>query len=323
MDSLVSIIMPCYNAETYLQASVQSLMKQSYRNIEILLIDDGSQDRTLDLCNHMAKKDARIRVIHQENSGAGASRNRGMAEASGEFIAFLDSDDILLENAIETLLGAMTEDVDVVQCRSRKCYDDDSPDADHWEEGTVVLAPDEAMRDYLFCVPPIIRYAVWGKLIRRETVNGLQFPKISNCEDVVFTMKLIGAARKVKYIPDVLHLFTVRSDSLSHSTVNEKKIKAQITCGKLTYEYISRQKEFRNLMDRARWSYLSAYISCARWAQESEQIPHEVEKQLHRDFCQVLKQIGLPTSIKQKLAVMLYKTSPKLALILFKKVFPG
>ena len=100
-EKKVSIIVPVYNVEKYLEECVESLLKQTYRNLEILLVDDGSPDHCPQMCDDWARRDSRIRVIHKQNAGSGLARNTGMKNASGEYICFFDSDDYLMPNAIE------------------------------------------------------------------------------------------------------------------------------------------------------------------------------------------------------------------------------
>ncbi len=115
MDDLISVIVPVYNASKYLEECVGSILSQTYSNIEILLIDDGSSDNSLDVCCSFAKNDKRVRVFHQENAGPGAARNKGIEEANGEWLAFVDSDDTISHRMYEDLLQiANNHTVDMV-----------------------------------------------------------------------------------------------------------------------------------------------------------------------------------------------------------------
>ena len=107
MNDLISIVMPVYNVEKYLEKAVNSVIKQTYKNLEIILVDDGSKDSSGVLCDELAKKDTRIKVIHQENAGLSAARNAGIKLATGKYIGFMDSDDLIAENMYETLYNAL------------------------------------------------------------------------------------------------------------------------------------------------------------------------------------------------------------------------
>lgn len=115
MNQLISIIMPVYNAEKYLNRSIESVMNQTYKNIEIILVNDGSTDASLTICSNYQKADSRIKLINQKNSGVSAARNRGIDEATGTYIMFIDSDDYIEKNMIEDMVGKITEnDIDLV-----------------------------------------------------------------------------------------------------------------------------------------------------------------------------------------------------------------
>ena len=118
---LISVIVPIYNVDKYLDACIESAVSQSYRNIEIILVDDGSTDRCPEICDAWAEKDSRIRVIHKENGGLSDARNKGMASSTGAFISFVDSDDILEPEYIEYLYRAICETgADLSECRYEK-----------------------------------------------------------------------------------------------------------------------------------------------------------------------------------------------------------
>ena len=113
---LISVIVPVYKVEAYLDRCVQSIVDQTYRNLEIILVDDGSPDNSGAICDAWAAKDSRIRVIHKENAGAGAARNTGLDAATGEIVSMVDSDDYLEVHMYEHLLSLMTADVDIAEC---------------------------------------------------------------------------------------------------------------------------------------------------------------------------------------------------------------
>ena len=114
---LISVIVPVYKVEAYLDRCVQSIVDQTYTNLEIILVDDGSPDRCPQMCDEWAKRDARIRVIHKPNGGGAQARNVGLERASGEYIAFVDSDDYLLPGMYEALLCALMQtNCDIAEC---------------------------------------------------------------------------------------------------------------------------------------------------------------------------------------------------------------
>ena len=126
---LISVIVPIYNVEKYLDRCVDSIINQTYKNLEIILVDDGSPDNCPQMCDDYAKKDSRIKVVHKENGGLSDARNVGMEVATGEYVSFIDSDDYISLDFYETLLETIVDnDSDIVECGVVKFYEDNSFD---------------------------------------------------------------------------------------------------------------------------------------------------------------------------------------------------
>ena len=124
MDSLISVIVPIYNVEKYLERCVESIINQTYKNLEIILVDDGSPDNCPQMCDDYAKKDSRIKVVHKKNGGLSDARNAGMKVATGEYVSFIDSDDYISLDFYETLLETIVDnDSDIVECSVVKFYE--------------------------------------------------------------------------------------------------------------------------------------------------------------------------------------------------------
>ena len=127
---MVTAVVPIYNVEKYLPSCVESILAQTYQNLEIVLVDDGSPDRCGRICDEYAQKDVRIRVIHKENGGLSSARNAGIEACRSEYITFVDSDDFLVADMIEKLLkAAQNEEADIVACRFIRCREGDTPAA--------------------------------------------------------------------------------------------------------------------------------------------------------------------------------------------------
>ena len=167
-QNLLSIITPVYQVEQYLPQCLDSILAQTYPHWELILVDDGSKDRSGEICEEYAKKDGRIRVIHTENRGAGAARNTGFAHATGEYVVFVDSDDYISENMIERLYMTIHKSkYDLVVCNFLRAYPDGKNDfttqfPDMEISGREVLAHWKTQKNYgLWTVP-------WSKIIRKS-----------------------------------------------------------------------------------------------------------------------------------------------------------
>ena len=192
---LISVIVPVYKVENYLDCCVRSIVNQTYSNLEILLIDDGSPDASGAMCDAWAEKDSRIRVIHQQNAGGGAARNAGLDAARGEIISMIDSDDYICPRMYAYLVSLMAEDVDIAECT---IVQTDSDDCVFDEEGgaqvtyaSAVEAMGLHIRDEVFCQTPP------NKLYRRETIGDIRFPVGKLIDDEFFTYRVIGRARRL------------------------------------------------------------------------------------------------------------------------------
>ena len=220
MSDTISVIIPVYNVEQYLPACLDSLLSQSYRELEILLIDDGSTDSSGAICDAYAKKDYRIRVIHQKNGGAANAKNTGLRAATGKYLTFLDSDDYLEPDAYKYMLDRMMEtDADVVQCAFRLVYVDESQD--------VVMAKEPAVygtQDYL------LQYTkdwtcglLWDKLYRRELFQGILFEEGHKIDDEFFTYQGMMNANKVLRDPKIIYNYRQRGSSVVHIPAAQAK----------------------------------------------------------------------------------------------------
>ena len=218
MDSLISIIVPIYKVEKYLDKCIESIVNQTYKNLEIILVDDGSPDNCPQMCDTWAKKDSRIKVVHKPNGGLSDARNAGMKTATGEYVAFVDSDDWIDANMMETLYDELvSSDSDVVACGIRMVWDDGSPDKILTKMcgRKVFSSKEEAMHNMIqgFC----ILQTVWNKLYKREKIVNIEFPFGQINEDEFWTWKAIANSDKVVFIDTPLYNYLQRSGSIMRS----------------------------------------------------------------------------------------------------------
>lgn len=215
MEDLISVIVPVYNAEAFLHRSVGSVLKQCYRHWELLLVDDGSKDKSGLICDELASKDERIRVFHTVNQGAACARFYGVQQAKGELVCFMDADDSMPCDALSVLYGYYSKyQVDIVVGGYRKVY----------EEGATY---DRSLsfqkltgQEYLFSLMSgnWKLYGPWAKLMKKSLFT-IQYPKISEQikvgEDLLMNVYLSTQARTVVFIPEVVYDYHLVETSAS------------------------------------------------------------------------------------------------------------
>lgn len=218
MNELVSVIIPIYNAEDYIENCLNSIIKQTYSNIEIIAVDDGSQDRSFELCEKYAKHDSRIKMIKKENGGPSSARNRGLECATGKYIAFIDADDVVENNYISTLYKLINDDgADIASCG----YDTTL--------GTkkVIAWHDFAKENYTFKsqIDTNIHYpyTVWSLLFKRTAIGDVRFDeKIFYLEDMKFVDEVFMRYNRIVRVPDILYHRIAHVDSLTEKRYDKE-----------------------------------------------------------------------------------------------------
>ena len=207
---MISIIVPVYKVEPYLRQCVDSILGQTYRDIEVLLIDDGSPDRCGEICDEYGAKDQRVRVFHTENRGLSAARNLGLREAKGEYIGFVDSDDWIEPDMYEVLLRRMQETgADIGVCGAWEEFPTTSKelilkDAVYSGAESLEALIDEDINDY-----------AWNKLYRYQLFQDVLFPRGLNYEDITIMHKVIHKAEIVVVDHSLKYHYRQRSESIT------------------------------------------------------------------------------------------------------------
>lgn len=192
---LISIIVPVYNVKNYLEKCLQSVCGQTYRNLEIILIDDGSSDGSGELCDLFARRDGRIKVVHQANAGQSVARNRGLDMAQGEYLGFVDSDDWIEPDMYEFLYRLLREnEADISICshyietatKTRVKHASGRFSCFSCEEAVRTLVKDKRIRNYM-----------WDKLYKRQLFDGVYFPENRVFEDIAISYRIFYRTRKV------------------------------------------------------------------------------------------------------------------------------
>ena len=219
---MVSIIVPVYQVEPYLKKCINSLIAQTYTDLEIILVDDGSPDGCPAICDECAKVDSRIKVIHKANGGLSDARNVGMDAASGEYLMFVDSDDWMEDSAVETLLGiSLRRNAQLVIGGTRRVEDETLRvlRADSDDSSETVMSNTQAMAHFFEkgC-------AAWGRLYRREIHDGVKFPVGEINEDEAIVLTLLERCQTAVKTDRVIYNYRYRPESITTSTFTEKKL---------------------------------------------------------------------------------------------------
>ena len=181
---LLSVIVPVYKVEEYLDECIRSIVSQTYENLELLLVDDGSPDRSGEICDAWAAKDSRVRVIHKENAGAGAARNAALDAAKGELIGFVDSDDYISTQMYEHLYSMLDETTDIAEC-SYVSVTEGGTSFPELSQKVSRYTPQEAMACHI--ADTCFRQLIWNKLYRRGVIGNIRFPEQTVIDDEFFT----------------------------------------------------------------------------------------------------------------------------------------
>lgn len=219
---LISVVVPVYRVEKYLDHCIQSIAEQTYSNLEILLVDDGSPDGSGAICDHWAARDSRIRVFHKQNAGAGAARNTALDAARGEIITFVDSDDYLHPNMFSHLCGLMKDGVEIAECEIGITERDDLAMDDGIGAEILVCETEEALR--LHIQDEVFRQTPPNKLYRRECVGDIRFPEGNLIDDEFFTYKVLGNARKLAHSCACMYAYRQQSGSAMHKPYSLRRL---------------------------------------------------------------------------------------------------
>lgn len=255
-NQLISIIIPVYNVERYLDRCVSSVTGQDYRNLEIILVDDGATDSCPRLCESWAGKDSRIKVIHKEHGGLSDARNAGLRVAGGDLIGFVDSDDWIGPEMYSRLKAALEKDQsDIAACSVEMVWEDEGRTKLLKEQENIILNRLEAQKELLY--ESRLRQTVCDKLYRRKVLEGVFFEKGKQHEDVFWSYKVIGNAERVSVIDYVGYYYRQRRESIMGADYSLKRLDA-VKAYRERYKYIS--KNFPSLEQEARKRILADCI---------------------------------------------------------------
>ena len=319
---LISVIVPVYKVEPYLDKCVQSIVEQTYKNLEIILVDDGSPDNCGAMCDAWAEKDSRIKVIHKENGGLSDARNAGMNVATGQWISFVDSDDWIEPDFIQELYDTMERTgAEIAECGTT--YVDESDKVLH-QRGVAPIAcmgKLEALRRLV--LEDGIYQTVWNKLYRRAVIEGVLFEKGKHHEDDFWTYQIFDRIEKLAVVERPMYYYLQRSGSIIGAGYTIKRLDG-LEARFLRMQYLQKYPELaaltrQNLILDCMWHYQS--VKTHLGVQEQETALAEIRKTMKN--CPAVPLHQLTGKTTHKVWYLLFRTMPELTVWMRSKIGIG
>lgn len=257
MNEKISIIIPIYNVEKYLKQCIESILNQTYKNFEMILIDDGTKDNSGIICDEYAKKDSRIKVIHQKNMGLSGARNTGLKIATGDYISFIDSDDFIDNKMFEVMLLALKKsDTDIVECGTIFCNEVGEYIRENTINKTKIYNSKEQIKELL--ISGSITTTSWGKLFKKELFKNFEFPLGKYHEDTFTTYKLLHFSQKTVVLNKGFYHYRQVNGSIMNSSFNLKHLDS--------IEAILERSKFieKNYPEYKKYDYANIVYSCCK-----------------------------------------------------------
>ena len=233
MEGLISVIIPVYKVEKFLDKCIKSVTEQLYTNLEIILVDDGSPDKCPMICDIWAERDKRIKVIHKSNGGLSDARNAGIKIAKGDYISFVDSDDWIAPNMYQIMIDSIQqENADIWACGIMVS----DSEGEKPLKLPAIIGNSEKILELIYndTQYPV---ATWNKLYQRKCWENLRFPGGKICEDAFTTYLLVAHAKKIVQINTPLYYYRIRSNSIMTATFNNKRMDEE-EAWRCNYEYM-------------------------------------------------------------------------------------
>lgn len=297
MEELISVVVPVYGTQQYLPCCVDSILCQTYSNIEVLLIDDGSTDGSGELCDAYARKDPRVRSVHQQNGGLSAARNTGIRLAEGAYIAFVDSDDIIAPDFLKVLYDA----ANMYGCEISQCafvrFLDQIPETSY--KAQIVCYSGREMCANLYNSLYVPAVVAWNKLYRRELFQEILFPVGMLHEDEGTTYRLFYKANKVVLTNAPLYYYRRNAGGITGSGYRLKRMDAVQLCReRMEFFKAHKEKELYIKSMLRYWATLTQH-----WALCKKYLPGEKQalKGLYRQMWQVYPRLFLYAPLRRKL----------------------
>lgn len=302
---MISVIIPVYNVEKYIKRCLESVINQTYKDIEIIIIDDGSTDNSGIICEEYSKRDKRIKVVHTENAGAARARNIGLDMAKGEYISFIDSDDWIMLNFLSTLLYLCKDnDADIAKCETIDVKDENFKINNNNTE--IKIYNSKEIMNSIYSQPKLFNVAVMNKLYKRKIFENLRFKEGVINEDEEILCKLIYRANKIAVTNQILYCYFLSENSVTRSEFRIKNLDIlEIFESRLKF---LTDKGFHELYKQTEAQYLRIIgnfyysISKSNWENKEKYLKDLLQK---KDNIQKIKKSNKYFSIKDNIKLLL------------------
>ncbi|MCI7678044.1 MAG: glycosyltransferase [Streptococcus orisratti] len=291
MDELITVIVPIYNIENFIGNCIESIIRQSYENIEILLINDGSKDNSQKICETYVAKDSRVKLLNKENGGLSDARNYGLDYASGEYIVFIDGDDTIDPNYIEKLYTSIKMNgSEVAICSFNLVNEDYVPfKSEILNLPAGVVSGHDILSEVLTSYG--YKYVVaWNKIYKKRIFDTLRFEKGKLYEDEFINYKLFWDIQNVAIVKEPLYNYVQRSGSIVTSNMTLEKLEMQKEVQKRRIKFYKKRDVY--LFNKAKQQYCNWIINCIRDYRDI--VTKTKMNELQLEFREVVKNITLP-----------------------------
>lgn len=319
MKPIISIIVPIYNVDKYLSRCIESILNQSFKEFELILVDDGSSDNSGEICDIYASKDDRVKVLHKENGGVSSARNVGVKASNGEYIGFVDPDDYIDKEIYYQLYKlCIDNDCDIAICRFNREINGKLQNIGSTEE-IIELNNIEAMNE-LF-KGNLYRFSLCNKLFSKKCFNNVSFPEGRIHEDLSSTYKLFANSKKAIYIDYCGYVYVRRENSILTSTYNEKRLQAFIGWAEII-DFMS--KNYSDVIEQVIATFIYWCVDSISYILEQVDNYNDIKKYLNTiriytiKYYSYIKQNKI-LSLKYKLKIIIFNLNIYL-LILQKKL---
>ena len=308
MEELVSVIVPIYNVENFLERCIDSIVNQTYKNIEVILVNDGSTDKSGEMCKSYEKKYKNIRVIHKKNEGVSKARNIGLKNANGKYILFVDGDDTLQLDMIQKLISIMKKNkAQIAQCAYKTIYEDGKfmPKSNS-EKLYIYSTKDEILNNFF---EKKITISVWNKIFEKSVIDNICFNEnVSHYEDKLFVYYVLLKCNKFIDVNYLGYNYYKRKNSASYSTFKYSYLEIK-DVDKMILKDVETKRFNRNIFELAQKNVLETDLELAKMMIKSKS-----NKKYSKEFGEIINEIKefqnkffYNLSKKKKLEILLLK----------------